>query len=313
MEKAFLKRLLWGYKVVATHSGNFHADDVFSVAVVSLFENGRISVVRTRKESDLKKADYVIDVGGIYDPARNRFDHHQKGGAGMRPNGIPFSSFGLVWQKIGPLMVSHDAFVEIDKGLVQGIDAVDCGVDLSRPLYKDVRELGLSEVIASFRPCQKRDDAAFNRSFFHAVSFAKEFFKAFCCHVTLRCQAKKKVQAYLSSRPHPFIAVFNEDFEWDEGIIDDKDVLFVVYPRGAEWRIKSLRKSLESFELRCPFPKDWGGLSGRELSEKSGVKTATFCHNKLFLCAAATKEDAFLLAKKAVENSKPFKGNLKDK
>lgn len=35
-------------------------------------------VVRTRDEAELAKCDVVVDVGGIYDPATLRFDHHQK-------------------------------------------------------------------------------------------------------------------------------------------------------------------------------------------------------------------------------------------
>ena len=43
----------------------------------------------------MDSADIVIDVGGQYDPDAGRFDHHQRGGAGERENGIPYSSFGL--------------------------------------------------------------------------------------------------------------------------------------------------------------------------------------------------------------------------
>ena len=37
------------------------------------------TVVRTRDPDALKECDIVVDVGGVYDPASLRFDHHQKG------------------------------------------------------------------------------------------------------------------------------------------------------------------------------------------------------------------------------------------
>ncbi len=58
-------------------------------------------MIRTRDLEVINKADIVIDVGGEYNADTGRFDHHQRGGAGERENGIPYSSFGLIWQKYG--------------------------------------------------------------------------------------------------------------------------------------------------------------------------------------------------------------------
>src|SRR3712207_1683731 len=85
---------------VATHPGNFHADDVFAVAVLSLAE-GPLEIVRTRDAEALDAADARVDVGGKSDPETGDYDHHQRGGAGERPNGIRYASFGLVWKQYG--------------------------------------------------------------------------------------------------------------------------------------------------------------------------------------------------------------------
>jgi len=85
---------------VATHPGNFHADDVFAVAVLELV-HGSLEVVRTRDADAQAAADVRVDVGGRHDPASGDFDHHQKGGAGERENGIRYASFGLVWREYG--------------------------------------------------------------------------------------------------------------------------------------------------------------------------------------------------------------------
>jgi len=60
---------------VCTHSGEFHADDVFAVAILKLVF-GDINIVRSRDKTKIAEADIVVDVGEIYDKNENRFDHH---------------------------------------------------------------------------------------------------------------------------------------------------------------------------------------------------------------------------------------------
>src|SRR3989338_10239311 len=99
-------------KKLITHNGSFHTDDIFAAATLSLLLEKKgepFEIIRTRDEEIIKSADYVFDVGGIYEREKNRFDHHQPGGAGRRvlsgvegeKFGIEYSSFGLVWEKFG--------------------------------------------------------------------------------------------------------------------------------------------------------------------------------------------------------------------
>ena len=45
-----------------------------------IFEKSYIlqSNYRSRDPLELEKCDIVVDVGGVYDVAKNRFDHHQR-------------------------------------------------------------------------------------------------------------------------------------------------------------------------------------------------------------------------------------------
>src|SRR4051795_4982893 len=86
-----------GAMKVATHSGSFHADDVFALATLGLLGDP-LEVVRTRDPKVMAACDARIDVGFRSDPATGDFDHHQREGAGARPNGIRYASFGLVWR-----------------------------------------------------------------------------------------------------------------------------------------------------------------------------------------------------------------------
>lgn len=75
-------------KKIVTHNGNFHADDVFSIAALkSIFTS--IKLIRTRDVELIAKADIVVDVGGEHDAETDRFDHHQRGGAGEREMVFP--------------------------------------------------------------------------------------------------------------------------------------------------------------------------------------------------------------------------------
>ena len=128
-----------------TYNGGFHADDVFACATLMILlerENKEVSITRTRDEALMRDAEFVFDVGGIYSPEANRFDHHQEGGAGKRDNGIPYASFGLVWKKYGEIVCgSREVADRIDKNIAQPIDAFDNGVDIF-----SLKESGISPV-----------------------------------------------------------------------------------------------------------------------------------------------------------------------
>ena len=129
-------------KKLVTHSGSFHTDDIFACATLSLFlekKSEQFEIIRTRDEGIITSADYVFDVGGIYDPEKNRFDHHQKGGAGKHDDGIEYSSFGLVWDKFGEaLSDSKETKDIIERRLVEPIDAFDNGMNLVELKHKVV-------------------------------------------------------------------------------------------------------------------------------------------------------------------------------
>ena len=62
---------------VGVHNGIFHADDVSSMVVLTTL-NPTIKYCRTRDLDILNSLDCVIDVGDVYDPSIQRFDHHGK-------------------------------------------------------------------------------------------------------------------------------------------------------------------------------------------------------------------------------------------
>ena len=102
---------------IVTHNAKFHTDDVFAIATL-LILYPEAEIIRTRDEAILKSADIVVDVGQVHDAEKNRFDHHQVGGAGKRENGIQYASFGLVWKKFGEeISGSREVAEKIDEAI----------------------------------------------------------------------------------------------------------------------------------------------------------------------------------------------------
>src|ERR1035437_8023490 len=161
-------------KILVTHNGIFHADDIFATATLSILLGGNIEVFRTRDEEMFKKGDYVYDVGGIYDSATNRFDHHQKGGAGTRSNGIPYAAFGLVWKTYGAeICGSKEVAENLDESLVQSIDADDNGINLFQ-VTGLVGPILVQNIFGAFRPSWK-EEKEYDAPFMELVEFSKKF------------------------------------------------------------------------------------------------------------------------------------------
>src|SRR5206468_10782336 len=120
------------------------------------------------------------DVGGRDDPEAGDFDHHQRGGAGERPNGIRYASFGLVWRHYGPQLLGTAEVAEaMDERIVQGVDANDTGQTIVQSLHGDARPFSVSAVIAAFNPKwdeELTDDEADAR-FEQAVALAEDIMR----------------------------------------------------------------------------------------------------------------------------------------
>ena len=65
---------------IGTHSGAFQADEALGVHLLRLLPAYKNApVTRSRDLETLKPLTIVIDVGGLYDHAQLRYDHHQRG------------------------------------------------------------------------------------------------------------------------------------------------------------------------------------------------------------------------------------------
>lgn len=285
-------------KTIATHNGNFHADDVFSIAALkNIFPSSKL--IRTRDVELIAKADIVVDVGGEYDADTDRFDHHQRGGAGERENGIPYSSFGLIWKKYGVEICqgNQDVAKAVDSGLVSAIDALDCGH--VEGVYDGV---SLSQTISMFNPTWQ-EDGDFDACFDEAVDFASRVLTRFIASANGGISAKAIVAKAVENAEDPRVIVLEKYTPWKRTVHAlSEEALYVVYPsQTGQWRIQTVPVELGSFDDRKSLPKQWAGLSDKELKEVTGIDDAMFCHNGLFIAGAESFESTMEMAAIALQ------------
>lgn len=287
-----------------THSGSFHADEVMSTVLISKLIP-QVNVCRTPKIDPDKIASDAI----IYDIGGGEFDHHQRNFCSARPNGIKYSSFGLLWKNFGMQLLSNvdDAklvFDIFDKSFVCGIDAVDNG-QLQR--NTNVQVMTVSGVISEFNP-NWDENVDPDECFLKAVQFAEAIFdNAFEAAIS-KAKAKNKIEAAIENSKNS-IMVLDQFMPWQDFLYcstneKSKEILYVVFPSNrVGYNVYAVPDSPGSFHPKKPLPKNWAGLYGSKFAEASGVPNASFCHPGRFICGAVDFKSALKLAKLAVVNS----------
>ncbi|WP_426176836.1 MYG1 family protein [Massilia sp. TWR1-2-2] len=309
--------------VIVTHSGKFHADDAWAVAVLKiLFPQSE--VVRTRDPVKVEAADFAVDVGGIWDPATGRFDHHQKGFSGARQTGVPYASAGLVWKEYGARCVSilseahtghrlsDNSALEmayaIDADIVQYLDLSDVGAAKNAP-----GGYGLSAVVSGFNPNwldEQRvgygaaDDAYRLSQFTRAAELLTDIMiNAVKYRVGALLSVQQVRQAELIEDGR-VLFLQNGAVPWSQVVRKEMPkVLFVISHNIAEQRymIHTIPVSSESFAARADLPEQWAGLRDAELAAVTGVLDAGFCHTGRFIAAAKSYEGIRSMATLALQ------------
>lgn len=257
-------------KIAYTHAGVFHADDIFSSALLKLI-NPAIEIKRVfnvaQIPDDEKETAFVFDIGG------GQFDHHQSG-AEVRADGTPYAAFGLLWKEFGHLLVSDKQVEKIDRTLISRMDAADngCSLELTSVLF------------GSFNPNWNSSVSA-DSQFAMAVDTAMVLLQ----NIIDRANAEDAAAAIADEAIENLtdkIAVLDQFAPINEALYVS-DALFWIYPslRGG-WNIQTVVD--ENRQPKKSLPAAW---------LKTPPEGVTFVHKGLFLASAKTKEDALAAAK----------------
>lgn len=289
---------------VATHSGTFHADDVFAFVILKAATAGELDLIRTRDGDLLAAADVVFDVGGTYDRDARRYDHHMRDKP-MRPGGEPFSSAGLVWRDFGeaaigtlipkasPQARSRMAGM-VDQGLIRDVDLMDNGAMIPNPGH-------FSTVIEAFNATFAEDDRDETAAFMQAADIASAVLARVCARAFAATLAEDIVAEAAGAAQDPRIIVLDRRVPWEDAVFDLAldQALYVVRPAGDAWTCSAVSPERGSFAQRKPLPDAWGGLRDEALAAITGIADATFCHPARFVCGARSRGGAVALARLA--------------
>jgi uncharacterized UPF0160 family protein len=270
-----------------THSGSFHADEVTACSLLLLFNLiDREKVRRTRDPDVLIRCDYVCDVGGIYDPSKKRFDHHQVDYKG------PLSSAGMILLFLQAQGLIHPHLYDYyNKILIMGVDAHDNGVAKLETGFSS-----FSQVVSNFLPIEyESPDDVMDAAFFQAVDFVVGHLDRLRLRFFYTAQCEGLVKKAMVATQN--VLIFDRQLPWMDNFFelggDHHPAQFIIMPAGKHWKLRGIPPSLnERMKVRKPLPESWAGLHDKELQKISGIKGAIFCHKGRFISIWETKEDA---------------------
>lgn len=345
---AFLNYLIKLYTLgtthlrIATHNGRFHADEVMAAAILAKLFNEALpqhdihftwELLRLdRHDPQLATAEILIDIGREYDPARGRFDHHQKGGAGNRvqlrggatAEDVMFSTCGLVWYACGRILTNeHDvtdgtvpAFDRVDWRLCRGIDASDNGYQMGQGISTRADSLGGERVLGGSPMHVSQQIAEFNRDYNDADQQQRQFDRALAHAETVldntlwqtlqsvksRGRVQELLENHLATTNTPALLVLEETIDWRDHLLSmpqAQGIRVVVTPYNASSWCVHLLSRRNAVPLSAP--RAWRGLEGDALEAVTGVAGAMFCHNSGHMVRTRTKEAALAIARLVIQ------------
>lgn len=265
-----------------THSGKFHADDVFSSALL-LYLNPEITITRGNRVPENFN-------GIVFDIGRGKYDHHQKDSR-IRENGVPYAAFGLLWEELGAEILGEELAQKFDEAFVQPLDNNDNTGEKNE----------VATLIGNFNPTW---DAEGNNdeAFFQAVSIAGMILENKFERYRGNERADKRVEEIYNKHQQAFrdrekhrddarILILPE-FVPCQKFLSETQIAFVIFPSNRGGYCIQPQKKEYSMNYKCNFPTEWLGLENEELQAATRLRTAGFCHKGGFLMTAGELADA---------------------
>lgn len=265
-----------------THSGKFHADDVFSAALL-LYLNPEITITRGNQVPENYE-------GLVFDIGRGQYDHHQKDSR-IRDNGVPYAAFGLLWEKLGPEILGEELALKFDESFVQPLDINDNTGEKNE----------LATLIGNFNPGWDSKSSN-DEAFFQAVSVAGMILENKFERYLGNERADRRVEEVLTEHAASLASgdtpaentniLILPEFIPCQKRLSETNIAFVIFPSNRGGYCIQPQKKEYSLNYKCSFPSEWLGLENEELQKETGLVSAGFCHKGGFLLTTGTLEDA---------------------
>jgi len=323
-----------GIKIIGTHDGNMHEDEVLACASLKLLpEFADAAILRTRDQALLEKCDIVVDVGAIYDPDRSWYDHHQRDFSSVMDEigcKTKLSSAGLVYRHygreilgrlVGADNVSNALYRKVYTRFIEAIDGNDNGIEAFDGAQNYEVNSRLSDRVARLncRWNEPSGDGARNARFAKAMKVtAQELVEQVDWVANCWWPARSIVIAALDMAPEVDpsrgILVLKQNCPWDQHLFEleaefaavgGQSVVgaakYILYEDASgAWRVQAVPDKAGSFTSRRKLPEAWRGIKGAELDHLTGVEGGTFVHAGGFIGGNKRYEGALEMAKKAL-------------
>ncbi len=293
---------------VVTHPAPHHADEAMAVVILNIVE-GNVNVLRTRNPKEIEEAvashATICDVGGVYDPETNRFDHHQRDFVETREDGTKYSSAGLIWKKYGvaacvrltgcSLNQAKAASVKVDEMLIKGIDAIDNG-----QVATNEGTMSISQAISILNP--NWDEPNRDGYFLEACQITETILTRTIMSCVATVRGQDTVEAAIEASEDSIVILPQFIGGWIETVTRSTNpkaanLLYGVFRNlQGQWNVQAIPPAGQPMAQRKPLPEAWRGQSAAALQEITGVEDAVFCHVGGFICGAKTRDGAIKLA-----------------
>lgn len=317
---------------IGTHDGSFHCDEALACFLLQqTAEFKGAEIVRTRDPKLLDTLPIVVDVGAVYDPARHRYDHHQRGFAETlsASHTMKLSSAGLVYKHFGreviralqPSLSDADldtVYQKVYTSFVEALDGIDNGISQYpsdvQPLYKSRTDL--SARVGRLNPeWNEEGQVDMGARFLEAVALTgREFSDEVRFYVKSWLPARNIVREALGKRfeVHPSGQILRLDTFtlWKTHLLElevelslPAPILYVLYAEAnsSKWRVQCVPESESSFESRKALPEPWRGVRDEALSSLSGIPGCIFVHASGFIGGAQSYDAALAMAVAGLE------------
>lgn len=318
--------------LLVTHDGPFHLDELVAYTSLAMAVGDEHELIRTKDKKIIERADIAFDVG------EGKYDHHQRGGNGIRLSGTRYAAAGLIWRDYGTEVVRR--FVErmginarlvdgslgtqtvadrVDAMFIERVDAHDNGqavYDLgtrfgyANPQWNDPSTH--TDVNAAFMRASAIIRGIIEQAIIDAIDGKEELritwdVETYLKKVTAHAQESMKAAHHVfeiavkSVADARIIVLPMYAPEWQRVVCASPDATYVIYPVNGTWQLWCVPHDADHpTTQRRPLPEVWSGLRDSEFAKESGVPDAIFCHAQRFCAAAHTQLGAYILAMNAL-------------
>lgn len=309
-------------KMLVTHSGVFHADDVYSTAFLYLCiissKNPPLTkamiknisnYIKTRMDKNQcllcdntinhfssyifpfilrthKLDEYDANTTIIYDIGNGEFDHHQVD-AKRRPDGTKYASFGLLFKEYGHLLIpDENARETFDEWFVKAIDNADNGVSSNL----------ISSAVSAFMPNWNESNSQINvnKSFMDAVSSAINILGRLILKTNANCEATEILEkSPVIETDGGKILILEKYLPFNTWAFNN-GFMAAVYPSNRGGYNCCVVSDPKGGNI-CRFPVEWRGCTdSKKFEAMTELKTITFCHASGFMIAADDEIEAVM-------------------